>query len=112
MVMELFLQLGDDRGENMGCLGGLGAHDTEPFHVQQVAVDIGLLVEVESAGQVFQVRHVREVRLSEPQDREPAGYGVAADAAGNDLQGEVPGTPHQPSNPKSTRLNPTPTSIP
>src|SRR5713226_4535434 len=89
ILVELLIELVDDRGEDSGCLARLGAHDAESFHVQQVAVDVGFLVEVESAGEMFQVGDVREVRLGESQDGEPAGYGVTPQAGRNDLQGEV-----------------------
>src|SRR5580698_10897666 len=73
----------------MRCLARLGAYDAQPLNGQQIAVDIGFLVEVESAGEVLQVRHVRKVRVAEPQDGEPAGYGVTALVGRNDLQGKV-----------------------
>src|ERR1700683_4228078 len=73
----------------MRCLARLGAYDAQPLNGQQIAVDIGFLVEVESAGEVLQVRHVRKVRVAEPQDGEPAGYRVTAHVGRNDLQGKV-----------------------
>src|SRR6266581_1670489 len=75
---RLFLQLVDDRGEDYWCLARPGADDAEPLHGQQVAVDIGSLVEVERAGEMLQVGDVWEVRLVEPQDAEPARRRVAA----------------------------------
>src|ERR1035437_384711 len=56
--LELAFELADDRGEDMRCLAGLGADHAEPFHGQLVAVNVRFLVEVQSAGEVFQVRHV------------------------------------------------------
>ena len=86
---QLFLQLVDDRGQDARRVVRLRGHDAEAFHGQQVPVDVGFLIEVESAGEVFQVSHVRQVRLREPQYGEPAGHGVAAHAARDDLQGEI-----------------------
>src|ERR1035438_7183042 len=89
MLMELAFELADDRGEDMRCLAGLGADHAEPSYGQLVAVNVRFLVEVQSAGEVFQVRHVGEIRLAEPQDGESAGDGVTAHAGRNDLQREV-----------------------
>src|SRR6266704_3652329 len=86
---RLVLQLVDDRGEDSWCLARPGADDAEPLHGQQVTVDIAFLVEVEGAGEVLQVSDVRQVRLAEPQDAEPARRGVAAHAERRDLQREV-----------------------
>src|SRR6202012_2580006 len=87
---QLVIELADDRGEDLRCSTGIGGQDAQPFHVQQVTIYIGFLVEVESAGEVFQVRDVREIRLGESQDGEPAGHRVASYARRNDLQCEVP----------------------
>src|SRR5262245_40095922 len=80
MLIRLVLQLVDDRGEDSGRLAGPGADDAEPLHGQQVTVHVRFLVEVERAGQVLQVGDVRQVRLAEPEDAEPARRRVAAHA--------------------------------
>ena len=72
-----------------GVSPGLALTEAEPLHRQQVPVDVGLLVEVQGAGQVLQVRHVLKVRLAETQDGEPARHGMPAAAERDDLQGEV-----------------------
>src|SRR6266700_2742596 len=89
MLIRLVLQLANDRGEDSWRLARLGADDAEPLHGQQVTVHIRFLVEVERAGEVLQVRDIRQVLLAEPQDAEPARRGVAAHAERGDLQREV-----------------------
>src|SRR5439155_258126 len=89
MLIRLVLQLVDDRGEDPGRLARLGADDAEPLHSQQVTVHVRFLVEVKRTGEMLQVRDIRQVRLAEPQEAEPARRGMAAHADRGDLQREV-----------------------
>jgi hypothetical protein len=52
------LQLLDEVVDDLPAPLRIVSHDAQPFHREQVAVDVGLLVEVERAGQVFHVHDV------------------------------------------------------
>ncbi len=51
---------------------GLGA---EAFHRLQIPVKVTALLQVDGAGEVFEVDHVGQVRLGEAQDGKGAGFG-------------------------------------
>ena len=69
-----------------GVRGRLGLH-TEPLHDLEVAVHLGGLVNVERAGQLFEVYDIGQFGLGEAQDGErAAGGGVPAHPERDDLQ--------------------------
>ena len=69
--------------------GRLGLDD-QTRHGGGVAIHVFGLVEIQAAGQVFDVDHVRNVAVREPQDGECASYGgVASPSEGDNLQAHV-----------------------
>src|SRR5262249_59944980 len=80
---------GDLSEEACGAGGGQGLGG-EMAHDLHVVVDVIAPVEVEGAGELLDVHHVRHVGFAEAQHGErPAGCGVPAAAERHDLNGDM-----------------------
>src|SRR6266498_144419 len=66
------------------------ALNTETVHSRHVGVHVIAFIQVERAGELLGVDHVREIRLREPQDGECPGLGgMGADVERQHLKGDV-----------------------
>jgi amino acid transporter len=79
--------VGEDLGERLGGVGDRLRLEAQLLHDFEVVVDLGLLVEIERAGQLLHVHDVLDVGLAEAQDREwPAHRRMSARPERQDLE--------------------------